>query len=395
MTEEEVDQHDSGEAWEGPLPVFSNRANLVVNDVGLTEQSSLATLRSAAEYLGIGTGGSKKSLWHRLNQQVQKTEHQQFFVSANRLYKEQNKHKGLVHVPIPRQPSQQERELHELVHLPYQPWCDVCVSCKSRADAQRPLDLSEEERRTSPSIQLDYGFGRSEGKTSSQTALTVVLVGVVCESRMLMAMPVESKGADLRGQAEQVTTFSLAMNHCSKKKGQTGRVERAIQTLRRQASALVKMAEDRCLIFLPGDHALWSWAYVHAAWVINRFSSHRATQMAPFELAYGRRYVGKVVCFGEYVMVLSRRPGLKQGPHRIPGIWVGKTEEDDLHMVMASSGLSRQSCEENWPTLEVSLLVHGEGEALQKPKYSTTSSIASNDTDDSKRCSRTWKRTWR
>ena len=272
-----MDQHDSGEAWDGPLPVFNNRgANLVLNDIDLTEQSSLATLRNAAEYLGIGTGDSKKTLWHRLNQQVQKIEHQQLFASANRLYKEQNKHKGLVHVPLPRQPSQQERELHELVHLPYQPWCDVCVSCKSRADAQRPLDLSEEERRTSPSIQLDYGFGRSEGKTSSQTALTVVLVGVDCESRMLMAMPVESKGADLRGQAEQVTKFSLAMSHYSKleivvdseptmkslltliktlrqglgletvltfsqKKGQTGRVERAIHTFRRQASALVKI----------------------------------------------------------------------------------------------------------------------------------------------------------
>ena len=59
------------------------------------------------------------------------------------------------------------------------------------------------------------------------------------------------------------------------------------------------------------------------------------------ELAYGRRYVGKVVCFGEYVMVLSQQPGLKQGPQWIPGIWVGKTEEDDLHMAVASSGLVR------------------------------------------------------
>ena len=123
-----------------------------------------------------------------------------------------------------------------------------------------------------------------------------------------MAMPVESKGADLRGQADQLTKFSLAMSHYGKlevvgdseptmkslrtviktlrqglglemvltfsqKKGRTGCVERAIQTLRRQASALVTMAEDRCLISLPGDDALWSWAYVHAAWVINRFNS--------------------------------------------------------------------------------------------------------------------------
>ena len=77
------------------MPVFNNRANLAVNEIDLTEHSSLATLRNAAEYLGIGTGGSKETLWHKLNQQVQKIEHQQLFASANRLYKELNKRKGL------------------------------------------------------------------------------------------------------------------------------------------------------------------------------------------------------------------------------------------------------------------------------------------------------------
>ena len=50
---------------------------------------------------------------------------------------------------------------------------------------------------------------------------------------------------------------------------------------------------------------------------------------------------GQSGVLGEYVMVLSRQPGLKQGPQWIPGIWVGKTEEDDLRMVVASSGLVR------------------------------------------------------
>ena len=31
-------------------------------------------------------------------------------------------------LPTPRCPSQQEREEHELHHLDYRSWCDVCVS---------------------------------------------------------------------------------------------------------------------------------------------------------------------------------------------------------------------------------------------------------------------------
>ena len=96
----------------------------------------------------------------------------------------------------------------------------------------------------------------------------------------------------------------------------------------------MKMAEDKCLISLEGSHALWSWVYLHAAWLINRFSANRALKATPFELATGRRYAGKVVCFGEYVMLLQRQPGVKQGPQWLPGIWVGKTNEEDLRLVV-------------------------------------------------------------
>ena len=41
----------------------------------------------------------------------------------------------------------------------------------------------------------------------------VILVGVDAETRMLLAVPVDSKGADLRGQAEHVVRFTLSLNH--------------------------------------------------------------------------------------------------------------------------------------------------------------------------------------
>ena len=396
---EEMDQADVGGSWDGPMPLFENKEMLQVNGQQLSEKSSLAHLREAAEFLGLGRGGSKHSIWTRLNQEIQKIEHRDMFIVANRLYKEQNKHKGLVAIRAPRQPSNEERELHELTHVPYRDWCDFCVACKGKSDPQRVLDHSEEGRRSAPSIQLDYAFGRSDQK--KQEELVVILVGIDAETRMLLAVPVESKGADLRGQAEHVVRFTLALNHYgniemigdseptmkalltyvksirhslglettitnSMKKGQAGRVERAIATLRKQASTLMEMAESKCMLHLDGSHAMWYWSYLHAAWILNRFGIHSALSSTPFELAYGRRYMGKVVCFGEYVLLLHRQPGMKQGPQWLPGIWVGKTHEDDLHIVIGVNGVMRgkavRRTSEPWrPTY---MHVPGEGQAL-------------------------------
>ena len=33
----------------------------------------------------------------------------------------------------PRQPSKRERELHNMTHIPFQPWCVVCQEAKGRA----------------------------------------------------------------------------------------------------------------------------------------------------------------------------------------------------------------------------------------------------------------------
>ena len=57
-------------------------------------------------------------------------------------------------------------------------------------------------------------------------------------------------------------------------KGRTAQIERAIQTLRKQASTLIQMASDKCSLPLPGDHALWPWSFVHATWLLNRYHNH-------------------------------------------------------------------------------------------------------------------------
>lgn len=100
------------------------------------------------------------------------------------------------------------------------------------------------------------------------------------------------------------------------------------------------MAEQRCQLRLGADHALLPWSYIHAAWTLNRFATHSATKMTPFELVFGRRYSGKVACFGEVVMALRRRGvNCKQGLQWVPGVWLGKTDGEDLHTVATPDGV--------------------------------------------------------
>ena len=196
---------------------------------------------------------------------------------------------------------------------------------------------------------------------------------------MLTAMPLETKGSNLRGQAEHLTRFSLMMNHVDKlelvadseptmlslcqnvslmrqhlgfqtivshgrpgDKGRTAQIERAIQTLRRQASTLLHMAEQKCELQLPGSHALVPWSYMHAAWLLNRFHNHSTIKTSPLQLAFGRSYPGRVACFGQTVIVLHRRGvNCKAGPQWIPGIWLGKSEQEDVHIVATPEGIIR------------------------------------------------------
>ena len=55
-------------------------------------------------------------------------------------------------LPNPVEPIQQERELHNLTHMPYRSWCSVCVGTKGRGDYRKQVYDKK------PVIQVDYAF---------------------------------------------------------------------------------------------------------------------------------------------------------------------------------------------------------------------------------------------
>ena len=60
------------------------------------------------------------------------------------------------HVPktlqVPQEPSLEERELHDLTHMPYRAWCPLCVKCKGVGD------YHEQTYDKKPVSQVDYSF---------------------------------------------------------------------------------------------------------------------------------------------------------------------------------------------------------------------------------------------
>ena len=96
---EELEQMDAGRGLFGEPEkferTFENRDAPTVGSTMVAKDSSIGVLRAAADFLGISKGGSKSSLWTRLNQAVQQLENQQLFQDANRMYHEQGQHRGL------------------------------------------------------------------------------------------------------------------------------------------------------------------------------------------------------------------------------------------------------------------------------------------------------------
>ena len=70
----------------------------------------------------------------------------------------------------PKQPSKQERELHSMTHIPFQPWCVVCQEAKGRASQHRKQRASTKTSK----IQLDYAYIRQPQDKEPTTILTWV-----------------------------------------------------------------------------------------------------------------------------------------------------------------------------------------------------------------------------
>ena len=252
----------------------------------------------------------------------------------------------------PGEPTLTERLEHELTHLPFKPWREVCVRSKSKQAKSRRLSLKQ------PVLQMDFSFlGDKPGGEQitilnvvdvlTNMALPVVIPTKACtpyspaELRRFVLETGRTFGVlqcdpepALRAIATSVTGevggLSFRSTPVGWKQAQ-GTVGNMQATLYGQIKALRLEILARYDVDLSVHSALFTWLVRHAQWLVNRYLCN-AEGTTAFERRWRKKYAGFLCRFGE--TVLFRRPHTLKGRAAfVPGIWLGKDTESDQHFV--------------------------------------------------------------
>lgn len=92
-------------------------------------------------------------------------------------------------LPSPKGMTMKQREIHDLTHLPYDPSCEICVSCRRPNTQHRTVSNPE---RSVPLLVADYAFP----KHSEDAEPLTVLVVRVFPYKLFMCCAVSAKGRD-------------------------------------------------------------------------------------------------------------------------------------------------------------------------------------------------------
>ena len=270
----------------------------------------------------------------------------------------------------PRQPSKQERELHNMTHIPFQPWCVVCQEAKGRASQHRKQRASTKTSK----IQLDYAYIRQPQDKEPTTILTRVesLTG-------LAGSLMTAKKGVTQAQLDAVITFikrqgfSQSTSQCDGEPAlvklveeigkQTSLPTRQSPAYSHQSQAYVEgwhrslFAQFRALLFdfchrykLEPSEIKMGGSFSqhmlrHAVWLLNRFQLHTSDQKTSFQRRWGVPFSNPVLPFGELVLAQTQHAESAKLDHRLQpqrslAIWLGRCEATGEHILAKANNTS-------------------------------------------------------
>ena len=272
---------------------------------------------------------------------------------------------------VPYTPTIEEKRAHELTRVPCRAWCKTCVSAKANDDAHHRRERNELEV---DEVQIDYLFLGPEPQllepilaflkavhvNSGASALTfgtkhltaymihclvasieqwgsgsIVLKSDQENAILALAREVKDMRVKHNTKVEQVTRGNHQAFCC---------VERGNEEAAKEIRALKLGLEARVQERLPADHHIMPWLGRHAGWLLTRFAVHQSSGRTSYELLRGRPYRGEICEIGESVW--ARRPGEPPRTGKIEGrwysgVWIGKTESSDEHLIADVEGTNR------------------------------------------------------
>ena len=95
-----------------------------------------------------------------------------------------------------------------------------------------------------------------------------------------------------------------------------GRVERTIQTVRKQMVTVRFALEDAYRVKLTPNHTAWGWLARHAAWLVARYLV-KINNKTAYSEAFNAEYRGEIAPWGEAILFRRPRPehrGLGRAP---------------------------------------------------------------------------------
>ena len=222
----------------------------------------------------------------------------------------------------PLEPTQQERELHNLTHLPYSSWCEFFVKAKGKeTPSRRNLDRQ-------PVIQVDYCFLTTGDGCTTVTVLTAVDI----QTGLGSAVVTPSKGKDQYCIAElkrfvfeigrtygiiqydpESSLKALVSETLTELGGMSmratprdwkqahGFVGKSQQNFYGQARAIRLQLQERYKVQISVQHAVYPWVMKHSQFTLNRFLTHSDGNTSYFR-RWGKNYSSTVCEFGETVL---------------------------------------------------------------------------------------------
>ncbi|CAE7776825.1 GIP [Symbiodinium sp. CCMP2592] len=374
----------AGQSSPAPMPLpeqleagvpAGNVEPLSLDGVLISHDSSLAVLKTAATKLNLSTAGSKSRLFSRVKGYLEK---QRLALELELAADAQSSGERQPRVqPVAAAPTEAERFLHECTHLPFKPWCPHCISMRAMPDRSEYL---KEGPRDNPIIQFDFSFSGysvpdgicnlDAAPEDSQRALKC-LVAHDSATGMIAAIPCESKG-DTRYLGIELMRFIQSLGHttvtlkCDNEpstltlqraivtarqrlglqtlvqnpvigaKGSLGFCEKAIDSVRKLANTLLDQARHRTGLPLPTTHVLFAWAFVHSAWLLNRYRV--IGNMTAYERACGAKYSGRIAPFAEpvYCQLDVKQKGDKRW---MLGTLVSESSLNDMYIIAGKDGI--------------------------------------------------------
>ena len=313
---------------------------------------------------------------------------------------------GTEMTPVPREPSEFEKQKHNLTHIPFQPWCTSCVKGKAQAEPHKRTERIIEDSEL-PVIQCDYlmlkdiagtgglkvlsmyvrtfGYGMStvvetKGPTDSYaTTWAVKMLNFLGLSDIILQCDPEPSLIKWAESVKSKRTERTVIRSSPRRSHQSnGGVENYQKQLQGQVRTMLAAMQEHTKYRPSADNALMRWIVRHAAWLIPRFRGSEI--QSPFYRAMGGPYRGKLVEFGETVLAHlpevgkgSGNPAPKLADRWKSGVWLGKSDLTDEHLVRTDDGVVyarsvRRLAENSWSEENLKAVV----ETPQKPRSMTT-----------------------